>query len=242
MKLREIVYMVLDELKLFSDDTDLTEEHVIFLVNKYRTFILKQRYSDIRKEIPSSNYQEICLDLTENEDNNPCDSNVGLRSIQTIPDLMSIGNNTVYPMNYYQGLKIAFISRERMKYVGKNKYLKNIIYCSLGPDNRLYLTSNNPQYVHLQKLRFNGVFEDAEEAAKLSCNDNNGDTPCDPMDKEFPLEAALINPVIELTVKELTAAQYKIKDDVNNATDDLGDIANYVRLNTKSQAQKDMGL
>ena len=33
---REIVYMVLDELKLESDDAYYTQDHVIFLINKYR--------------------------------------------------------------------------------------------------------------------------------------------------------------------------------------------------------------
>ena len=62
-KYRDIVYMVLDELKIHSDDASFTEEHILFLINKYRAFILKQRYSDKRKEVPQSNYQTLCLDL-----------------------------------------------------------------------------------------------------------------------------------------------------------------------------------
>lgn len=46
---REIVYMVLDELKINSDDKYFEEEHVMFLMDKYRAFLLKQRYSDIKK-------------------------------------------------------------------------------------------------------------------------------------------------------------------------------------------------
>ena len=62
---KHLVYLVLDELKLMSDDSFFTEDHVIFLLNKYRAFLLKQRYSDIRKEIPTSNYQTLCLELEE---------------------------------------------------------------------------------------------------------------------------------------------------------------------------------
>ena len=46
---RELVYLVLDELKGTSDDFTYTEDHIIFLLNKYRAFLLKQKYSDIRK-------------------------------------------------------------------------------------------------------------------------------------------------------------------------------------------------
>nr|DAU83961.1 MAG TPA: Structural protein [Crassvirales sp.] len=46
---REIVFMIMDELKLSSDDSYFTEDHIIFLASKYRAFLLKQRYSDIKK-------------------------------------------------------------------------------------------------------------------------------------------------------------------------------------------------
>lgn len=49
---RELVYLVLDELKLTSDDALFNEEHVMFLLGKYRGFLLKQQYKDIKKEIP----------------------------------------------------------------------------------------------------------------------------------------------------------------------------------------------
>ena len=65
MTYNELIYMVLDELKLSSDDSYITPDHVIFLLVKYRSFLLKQRYSDIKKQIPDSNYQSICLDLIE---------------------------------------------------------------------------------------------------------------------------------------------------------------------------------
>ena len=42
-KYSELVYMVLDELKGMSDDFSFTEDHIVFLLDKYRAFILKQR-------------------------------------------------------------------------------------------------------------------------------------------------------------------------------------------------------
>ena len=65
MTWREIIYMCSDELKLSSDDSFYTNDHLIFLLVKYRSFLLKQRYSDIKKQIPDSDYQSICLDLIE---------------------------------------------------------------------------------------------------------------------------------------------------------------------------------
>ena len=221
---RELTYMVLDELKLSSDDAQFTEDHVMFLLDNYRTFLLKQRYSDIKKHIPESNYQTICLDLIEVPaiSGEPCEGGTYLRSKDKVPFLMQIGTPRVYPIDYYQG-EITYVSRDRMRYVGYNKYLQNIIYCSIGPDNYLYFKSSNPQYLYLEKVKFAGIFQNSIEASNLQCPDDNGETVCDPMDRVFPIESALVPPLIELVVKELGVSVYKPDDEENNAKDDLAD-------------------
>jgi hypothetical protein len=40
-KYKELVYMVLDSVKIVSDDSIINEDHVIFLLNKYRAFLIK---------------------------------------------------------------------------------------------------------------------------------------------------------------------------------------------------------
>ena len=221
---RELTYMVLDELKLSSDDAQFTEDHVMFLLDNYRTFLLKQRYSDIKKHIPESNYQTICLDLIEVPaiSGEPCEGGTYLRSKDKVPFLMQTGTPRVYPIDYYQG-EITYVSRDRMRYVGYNKYLQNIIYCSIGPDNYLYFKSSNSQYLYLEKVKFTGIFQNSIEASNLQCPDDNGETVCDPMDRVFPIESALVPPLIELVVKELGGSVYKPDDEENNAKDDLAD-------------------
>ena len=223
---KELVYMCLDELKLYSDDALYTEEHIIFLLSKYRVFLLKQRYSDVKKQIPESNYQTICLDLIEVPaiSGEPCEGGSYLRSKEKIPFLMKIGNPRVYPIDYYQG-EITYVSRDRMRYVGYNKYLQNIIYASLGPDNYLYFKSFNPQFLYLEKIRMTGIFEDTLAASELQCPDKNGNIVCDVLNREFPIESALVPPLIELVVKELLGAEYRPDDKTNDAKDELTEVA-----------------
>lgn len=220
---RELVYLVLDELKLTSDDAFFNEEHVMFLLGKYRGFLLKQQYKDIKKEIPESNYQTLCLDLIQVPaiTGEPCEGGTYLRSKEKIPFLMPVATPRVYPEDYYQG-DITYVSRERMKYVGYNRWLPNIIYASIGPDNYLYFKSFNPQYLYLEKARLTGIFEEPEKAAELECN--RDESTCDPMDMKFPLEEALIPQVVELVVKELSRPEYLPEDKQNNADDGLSEI------------------
>lgn len=223
---KELVYMVLDELKLNSDDALYTEDHVIFLLKNYRAFLLKQKYADVKKQIPESNYQTICLDLVKVPaiSGEPCEGGTYLRSKEKIPFLIKIGTPRVYPIDYYQG-EITLVSRDRMRYVGYNKYLQNIIYTSISPDNYLYFKSANPQYLYLEKVKMTGVFEDVQAASELQCPDKDGNIVCDILDKVFPIEESLTAPMVELVVKELLGAEYRPKDEANDAKDGLSNIS-----------------
>lgn len=237
---RQAIFMVLDLLKMISDDSFYNEEHIMFLLSKYRGLLLKQQYKDIKKDIPESNFQTLCLDLIEVPAiaGEECEGGSYLRTAQKIPNLMTIASPRVYTSDYYQG-DITYVSRERMKYVGYNRWLPNIIYASIGPDNYMYLKSFNPQYLYLEgenKLKITGIFEDADKANELDCNKDT-DT-CDPMDSVFPLEEALIPQVIALVVKDLTAAKYQPEDNINNASDDLSNLIQFAKKNMKSALQK----
>ena len=51
--------------------------------------------------------------------------------------------------------------------------------------------------------------------------EDNEEIKCDTLDKVFPIEEALVPPLVELVVKELTGSIYKPNDENNNAKDDL---------------------
>lgn len=218
---RDIVYMCLDEMKLLSDDAYYTQDHIIFLADKYRALLLKKNYEDLKKDMPESNYQTLCLTLekVQGTEGDIC-SGVFLRSKETIPNILSVGTPTVSTMDYFNNY-ITFVSKERLKFVGYNKYLKNFIYCAVGTDNKLYLKSSNAQMYYLENIKYTAVFEDSAEAAKFECENKEDGENCDILDAEFPLEEALIPLMIEFVVKELSGAAYKPEDDTNDANDDL---------------------
>ena len=62
----------------------------------------------------------------------------------------------------------------------------------------------------------------------------------DILDFNFPLEEALVTPLIQLIVKELLGAEYRPKDQTNDASDDLSDITSFIRRNMKSDFQKQL--
>ena len=238
---KQIVYMVLDEIKAFGGDSDITEEHVIFLANTYRLFLIEQkRKQDGEAALSQSNYQTICLDVepTPAIDGLPCEGGYYLKSKQEIPEMVEGTTPKVYPADYFN-TRISYVTRDRMKFVGYNNYMQNITYATTGLDDHLYMKSNNPQFLYLEQVRYAGIFEDTEKAAELSCDEKDGG-PCDIMDKEFPLEATLIPQMIQLIVKELLGAEYRPKDTENDDKDALSDLATYIARNAKSSLSKQL--
>ena len=231
MKVSELVYSILDLAKTAtSDDSFYTEEFVIFLCKKYRAFLIKKEQdkekssTDVASEFE---YQQICLDLEKVPaiDGEPCTGGYYLRTTQKIPKILEGTQPRVYPIDFYQGTNISYVSRDKMRYVGNNKYLRNIIYSSLGPDLHLYLNSSNPQFLYMKQLRMSAIFEDVDEAAGLLCDSDGSSESCDVLDAEFPIREYLVPPLIELVVKELTGAKYQLQDKENNANDDLPQMA-----------------
>lgn len=62
---RELIYMTNDLVKNLSDDAVYTEEHIAFLLNKYRMHLLKQKYEKSLFSIPQADTQTICINLQE---------------------------------------------------------------------------------------------------------------------------------------------------------------------------------
>lgn len=231
MLVKEIVYACLDLAKAAtSDDSFWTEDHIIFLLKKYRSFLIKKEQekqratTDIASEFE---YQQICLDLEKVPaiDGEPCTGGYYLRTAKKIPKILEGNQPRVYPIDFYQGINISYVPRDKMRYVGTNKFLQNIIYVSLGPDLHLYLNSNNPQFLYLKKLRMSAVFEDFDEISSYLCNDDGSSISCDVLDEVFPIREYLVPTLIELVVKELTSAKYQPVDDKNNASDDMSKIS-----------------
>jgi hypothetical protein len=231
---RELVYMVLDLLKIHSDDSKFTEDHVMFLLSKYRAFILKQlgtnKNNNSINRISNNNYQSYIVNLSTYTSDVSHDNNkwLYLKSDNEIPNILEISNVSIYPLNYFDG-DITYISRERFKFVGYNRFLSNIIYATIGPDNFVYLKC--VKELPIDSIEINAIFENPKDVVEYGSYDAM-------LDLTFPAEESLIPSILELVLKDLTNGLYKPSDEINNAADALSDLAGYLRRNMKSQFQK----
>lgn len=222
-KFNEIAYIILDELKQKSDDSSFNIDHIVFIMLQYRSLLLKQRYTDQKKDIPTENYQTICVDLEYSQD---CNTGEEVASVQKIPNFTNLNGGesiTINPIgDMFNNIEYVYTNSHRFPYVGNNKWLKNIIYFTKGSDGLLRLKSRSPNFKYLKRVQISGLFDDVLEAGKLSC-DSDGNY-CNYMESDFPLETSLVPVLIDMCVRELTPPTYKPEDDINNASDDLSGI------------------
>ena len=227
--------MVLDFLKISSDDAYYTPDHVLFLLNKYRAYVLKSKY-DKSSDIPSeSNYQSIHIDLEEQDRVNGVScSGKYLVSVNKLPDSLDV-SKPIFTGNDRFGGDIAFVSPQRFRYVGFDSWMKNITYATFS-GGKLYMKSCNPFAYYLKEGTLQDIYVDPLEAAAESGEydvDDEGNL-CNPMEVEFPLEDNLLPLVMQYVVKDLTGGVYKPKDDINDADDDLSKLASFIKSYIKT--------
>ncbi len=100
---RQLIYMVADLAKQVSDDDTLTNNHIAFLLKKYRSYLLKQKYAKSTNDAPDSNYQTVCAKMEQVSSSTSCEyqdclsgpaSNM-LRSIDAVGEPLSFGDTKI---------------------------------------------------------------------------------------------------------------------------------------------------
>ena len=225
--------MCLDLIKGISDDFTYTEEHIMYLIDKYRAFILKQRYgNDPKKYIPSANYSNIKVEVTQNKSTDvlPALMNVGIPRVSSY-----IATGVTSAISNYYDETIEYIPKERFPFVGNNKFLSKIKYCTIDHLNYLVfssgfnaVTESNPPKPVEYTVLLSAVLETptAEEGK-------------DKLDSIIPIEESLIPSLLQAVIKDLYPALQRPSDPQNNANDYIATIAQYLNSLLKSRYRED---
>lgn len=218
MKLREIVYDIIEALKQYSDDSDISEEYVKYLVHTTRAMLIQQRYSDRSNIIPNKIKQVFDLSLTLADDN-------PFNAVRQVLVSTEAIQKPIEPYNLRSGIRISsgdyadtyfnLVSNERFPYVG-SKWVKNQIYVTIGTDYKLYFKSELPSITLLENVRISIICENPEEAYPYSTVYNSN---IDFMDMEYPMEDFLIVQMNDIIIKKL-ANMLQVPEDKTNNDDD----------------------
>lgn len=188
-----------------SDDFQFSNRLIAHFLQVARTLLIEQKAN---KYIPISpqSYQSWCVELEKGSYHNCCDTPQSncelLKSTIKIPKFLSTRFGDLIKVTDMNGTPVSKTSpttQRLSKFSITNKIPKVGYFIH---DNYLYIVANKS----LKKVLLNNVFFDPSEIQTLNCSSDTGSC-IDPFDVDFPIDADLIAPMYELTLKYLTSSR-----------------------------------
>lgn len=212
------IYDIVETLKLHSDDSDVTYEHISFLIDDVRSLLLRQKYDTIGSIIPMKVRQTIYMNLALVDDNVFMSTDKILSSTTALPKLVESFNFMKYFRVDTGGentFRVHYVPIERFPYVGFNNLLKDLVYVTIGQDNKLIFKGYSSKHRLLENVRVFAIFENPEEAWKVSSaydNSKNFNS-----DIEYPIDLDMWVTMKEIIIKQLGLILQNPGDKNNNA-------------------------
>ncbi len=178
MTKNELIYTVYEQLKITSDDNELSREFVSSLIDSSRATLIKQTYGNKSWNIPIEIKQELCLGLepVSNIDGLTCFGKI-LRTKNKIPSGISIkgGEGAVLSVRTYdrKKLNINIVPAERLPLIGHNPYTAGMLYAALDVDSHLYFTSASNKHMMMEAIKVEGVYEYPSIALEYQCREKS---------------------------------------------------------------------
>lgn len=223
MTKNEMIYTVLEKLKIHSDDSNFSEELISSLIDSKRATLMKQQYSKNSWQIPMEVKQTLCLDLElVDRVDGYCTAGKILMTDLSLPIPIKIkgkeGPLLVRNKDMME-IPINVVSIERLPYLFNNKYTQHLIYCAKTDSGKLVLISKDDKHRFLKHIKVTDIFEDPEKARQLQCD---MDFALDDWEYEYPVEVPMIDTIIGLIVQDLVKSIQIPSDKINDAADGAG--------------------
>ena len=246
MIIREIIQRVLSAYSkgVSSDDVRLTKRHIYNKLLTTRALLLSREVNKKRK-LSAWNYSTLpCVEIVEITSNEecPCIPDVGCsvyRSKYKLPkpivSLSSYMIKGVYSTDAQRSVKFTEVSVNQSKYTKGGKYSSNNNKYMLH-NGYIYIISKTPPIA----VSIDLLVEDIMEAYNFVnyCNNNSTDCADKILEKEFPIDGYLLEPLIQITIDELISGFSKsLQDSLNNSQDNA--ISNFKSQGDLTNNSKD---
>lgn len=224
--LGQVVYDIREALKDYSDDSELDNRYIIYLVNLKRAKYIKQKLEKFGRRFNNKVLQSLCLDL-ETVSTNECGLQLTcskiLRSVKPIPTQLQLNNkDSIQRVSPADKLSIKYnlIETEQAP-LYLNSPFSSKIKAFIHNDGHIYLLSSNP--IHTECINITGVFEDPTELKTYNncCGCDDSSSQCfDMYETEYPIEADVLDIIRAEIISELLKLKGVKEDNINNSQDD----------------------
>lgn len=230
MKINKIVFDIRERLSLYQDDSNITNEYLIYLIGIYREKMLKNEMNNYQTIVSPLNTQSFCMPLEEVSAftcGMELDCETIVRTKFPIPNpikyLGGVGITAVRLADR-RSKPLAKIDREAVPYFLHAKF-RNGIYYFIDSDMHLYFLSKNDCINFIPCVYITGIFSDPLELEDFNfecvdCNEGETTPKCyDPLESDYPLTGDLVTDVVGL-IQEMLTSSLNISEDKHNNADD----------------------
>jgi len=218
MLLSEIVYNIKNLISggIQSDDEDLSDDQVAFIVNYYRAKLLRQ---DISKGRPRSevNVQNLGkVSLIQADKNECCEVDACiLRTKFKVPKPLAVAEHlNLSFVGTLDGIDFTKKSHNTMRWACAAKYTGNetMWYYQNG-----YIYITNPSTQLLKYINVQGVFENPVDAEKFrTCDCDNGLNCSNGLDVEYPMSITNVDLIVKMIAETELNILMSLPSDLSN--------------------------
>lgn len=226
-KLNEIIYDIRESIKEYTDDTEVDNRHLVYLINTKRAKYLRQDLNNLQKTTDLSIQQSYCLDLEE-VSADQCGVDIYcekiLRSKKPLPKAIELHlRPAIIRINPTNRLTIPFnfVSKEKVPYL---KFLSsNSIYVFLDTDYHLYVISNTDAHKLIDCLSVTSISENPQDLKNYKnccgCSDAEANNICYDEDSEYPLQPHYIDLIKTEIINDFLRLRGVEEDRENDSND-----------------------
>lgn len=220
MKLNTLVYDIREGIRANSDDSGISDEYIIHLINIHRNDYLSKALNNFQRPINNTVTQTLCVPLKEvsSTDCIEGDCKTLLRSTKQLPSMIDlhIGSaiTEIGPLDRTLP-RFKFTTKQRSRF-SKNSNIKRIS-AYIGDDNYLYVIGVKPEHKLLNCISVTAVFENPLDLMEFSnCCDCEEPIACfDEENYDYPAPAHFIKGIRDEILNKL-GVRFNIPEDKTN--------------------------
>lgn len=223
----ELIYDTMELLRgnQISDDTEISEDQVIYHWNNQRALWLRNEFNKPGRTIDPFLEQDLkCLELELADSADCCEVTTDCKILRTkleIPKTIELHSSPaitrVGPVNKIK-IPFSFTNYQKAIYDIEGKYTGKKGVFAFLLNNRIYLLSKDPLVNMLDYINVRGVFADPTKLKDFKCNDG---TDCFSLDDEYPINNWMIPYIKERVLQQFGMALQIPKDSANDSQEDL---------------------
>lgn len=227
MILDKLVYDVREQLRLYSDDSDVDDRYIVHLFNLKRAKYLRQELNNMNHTTDVTVTQTLCME-TEVVSANECgieyDCETILRTVKKVPiplDLHLKSAITEVKPTTRLSVPFNFVTKQKAVY-SKYSPFNHGIYAFLDNDMYIYIVSMSAEINLIDCISVTGIFEDPLDLLNYStCCGCDDAKPCyDIYTTNYPLQPHYVDLIKAEIIKELAIRMTGPNDNENDSEDE----------------------